>query len=147
MLMLPVQGHLRAIFGRMGFNDQEIVALSGAHALGRCHPEHSGFDGPWTFSPVTLTNDFYKLLIDEKWHERDWNGPRQFQDDSTKTLMMLPTDMALVDDDGFRPYVQKYAADQDLFFDDFSKAVMKLLELDVPFDTSEDTRIEFERTD
>lgn len=29
--------HLRTIFNRMGFNDQEIVALSGAHALGRCH--------------------------------------------------------------------------------------------------------------
>ena len=26
---------LREVFGRMGFNDQEIVALSGAHALGR----------------------------------------------------------------------------------------------------------------
>lgn len=29
--------HVRAVFDRMGFNDQEIVALSGAHALGRCH--------------------------------------------------------------------------------------------------------------
>jgi cytochrome c peroxidase len=29
--------HLRKIFNRMGFDDQEIVALSGAHALGRCH--------------------------------------------------------------------------------------------------------------
>ena len=28
---------LMQIFYRMGFNDQEIVALSGAHALGRCH--------------------------------------------------------------------------------------------------------------
>ena len=27
--------HIRDIFYRMGFNDQEIVALSGAHALGR----------------------------------------------------------------------------------------------------------------
>ena len=27
--------HLRTIFNRMGFNDSEIVALSGAHALGR----------------------------------------------------------------------------------------------------------------
>jgi cytochrome c peroxidase len=26
---------LRTVFNRMGFNDQEIVALSGAHALGR----------------------------------------------------------------------------------------------------------------
>jgi cytochrome c peroxidase len=29
----------------MGFNDQEIVALSGAHALGRCHSDRSGFKG------------------------------------------------------------------------------------------------------
>ncbi|KIJ60031.1 class II peroxidase [Hydnomerulius pinastri MD-312] len=31
--------HIRDIFYRMGFNDQEIVALSGAHALGRCHTD------------------------------------------------------------------------------------------------------------
>mmetsp|Transcript_44956 Transcript_44956/g.67667 ORF Transcript_44956/g.67667 Transcript_44956/m.67667 type:complete len:83 (-) Transcript_44956:175-423(-) len=37
--------HLRTIFYRMGFNDQEIVALSGAHALGRCHTTASGYDG------------------------------------------------------------------------------------------------------
>ena len=53
--------HLRKIFGRMGFDDQEIVALSGAHALGRCHTDRSGFEGPWTFSPTTLTNDYYRL--------------------------------------------------------------------------------------
>lgn len=29
------QGHIRDVFYRMGFNDQEIVALVGAHALGR----------------------------------------------------------------------------------------------------------------
>ncbi|RYH06232.1 hypothetical protein EON65_43130, partial [archaeon] len=40
--------HIRDIFGRMGFNDREIVALIGAHALGRCHVEASGFWGPWT---------------------------------------------------------------------------------------------------
>jgi peroxiredoxin len=37
--------HIRDIFYRMGFNDQEIVALSGAHNLGRCHADRSGFDG------------------------------------------------------------------------------------------------------
>ena len=36
------QGHLRAVFGRMGFTDQEIVALSGAHTLGRAYKERSG---------------------------------------------------------------------------------------------------------
>ena len=28
--------HIRDVFYRMGFNDQEIVALSGAHSMGRC---------------------------------------------------------------------------------------------------------------
>lgn len=37
--------HLRDIFYRMGFDDQEIVILSGGHALGRCHTTASGFDG------------------------------------------------------------------------------------------------------
>lgn len=71
------QKHLRAIFNRMGFNDQEIVALSGAHALGRCHTDRSGFLGPWTFSPTVLTNEYYKLLLNEKWSWKKWNGPKQ----------------------------------------------------------------------
>jgi len=141
------QKHLRAIFGRMGFNDQEIVALSGAHALGRCHTDRSGFEGPWTFSPITLTNDYYKLLIEEKWNWRKWNGPKQYEDTKTKTLMMLPTDIALTKDRSFRTWVEKYAKDGDLFFSDFSKVVVKLFELGVPFTTGEDARIEFARLD
>lgn len=39
----------------MGFDDKDIVALSGAHALGRCHKDRSGFDGPWSFSPITFS--------------------------------------------------------------------------------------------
>jgi hypothetical protein len=72
------------------FNDQEIVALSGAHALGRCHPDRSGFEGPWTFSPITLTNDFFKLLLSEKWVWKKWTGLNQYVDKKTGTLMMLP---------------------------------------------------------
>ena len=56
------QDHLRFIFNRMGFNDQEIVALSGAHAMGRCHTDRSGFDGPWQFSPTTFSNEYFRLL-------------------------------------------------------------------------------------
>jgi len=135
--------HLRGIFGRMGFNDQEIVALSGAHALGRCHTDRSGFEGPWTFSPTILTNDYYKLLIEEKWQWRKWNGPKQFEDVKTKSLMMLPTDMALIKDKSFRPWVEKYAQDNDAFFRDFSDVLMRLFELGVPFTTSEESRFRF----
>ncbi|KAG6865480.1 hypothetical protein C0991_002192 [Blastosporella zonata] len=108
--------HLRAIFGRMGFNDQEIVALAGAHALGRCHTDRSGFSGPWTFSPTTLTNDYYKLLFSETWTWKKWAGPKQLEDKATKSLMMLPTDYVLVQDKSFKKYAKAYAQDNDLFF-------------------------------
>lgn len=135
--------HVRAIFGRMGFNDQEMVALSGAHALGRCHTDRSGFDGPWTFSPTTLTNDYYKLLIEEKWSWKKWNGPKQFEDVKTKSLMMLPTDMVLIKDKSFRAHVERYAKDNDAFFKEFSDSVLRLFELGVPFTQGEDQRWTF----
>ncbi|KAJ7058569.1 heme peroxidase [Mycena amicta] len=124
--------HLRAIFGRMGFNDQEIVALSGAHALGRCHATRSGFEGPWTFSPTTMTNDYFKLLFNESWVWKKWNGPKQLEDKKTRSLMMLPTDYVIISDKGFKKYAKAYADDNELFFKDFSAVVGKLFELGVP---------------
>ena len=125
--------HIRAIFGRMGFNDQEMVALSGAHAVGRCHTDRSGFEGPWTFSPTVMTNDFFRLLMEEKWGWRTWNGPKQYQDSTSKSLMMLPSDMALVQDEEFKKHVQRYATDSQVFFQEFSDVIVKLFELGVPF--------------
>jgi cytochrome c peroxidase len=52
--------------------------------------DRSGFDGPWTFSPTTFTNDYFKLLFEEKWNWKKWAGPAQFEDTKTKSLMMLP---------------------------------------------------------
>lgn len=81
-----------------------------------CSSDRSGFDGPWTFSPTTFTNDYFKLLFDEKWSWRKWKGPAQFTDSKTKTLMMLPTDVSLTKDKEFKKYAKAYAEDQDLFF-------------------------------
>jgi cytochrome c peroxidase len=131
------QRHIRDVFYRMGFNDQEIVALIGAHALGRAHPDRSGFDGPWDFSPTVFTNEFFRLLVDEKWQNRKWNGPTQFTDKTTKTLMMLPTDIALTKDKEFKKHVERYAKDNDAFFKDFADVYVKLLELGVPFTSEE----------
>jgi cytochrome c peroxidase len=115
----------------MGFNDQEIVALSGAHALGRCHADRSGFVGPWTFSPVTFSNEYYKLLLSERWVEKKWTGPKQYVDLKTGELMMLESDLALVKDPEMRKWVEVYAKDEARFFRDFSKAFKKLEELGV----------------
>lgn len=126
--------HLRDVFYRMGFDDKEIVALSGAHAVGRCHTDRSGFWGPWTYAENALSNDYYKFLLDKKWtvkktHEgKPWTGPTQYEADGG-ALMMLPTDMVLISDPSFKKYVQLYAKDEDTFFADFALAFRKLTEL------------------
>ncbi|KAI0201595.1 peroxiredoxin [Astrocystis sublimbata] len=139
--------HLRVIFGRMDFSDQEIVALSGAHNLGRCHLDRSGFEGKWVNNPTRFSNQYYKVLLA---NEKEWrrttleNGVEQFvyveeekdqgegeKEEPEEVLMMLPTDMSLLEDPEFRKWVEIYAADKDRFFVDFSAVFAKLLELGI----------------
>lgn len=120
--------HLRDIFYRMGFTDQEIVALSGAHTLGRCHATSSGYVNPWTNAPTTFSNLYFQELFNNKWSVKKWNGKKQFEDPSG-TLMMLPSDMVLVSDPVFQKYAKLYADDEKRFFEDFAKAFSKLLHL------------------
>ncbi|KAF9163358.1 heme peroxidase [Actinomortierella ambigua] len=129
----PDPQHSRDIFYKMGFNDQEIVALLGAHAMGRCHKHRSGYDGPWTASPTVFTNTFFTELLGRKWDYRKWDGPKQFEDKESKSLMMLPADMAMAKDKEFRKWVEIYAKDEQLFFDHFAKACEKLFELGCKF--------------
>ncbi|KAM0388262.1 hypothetical protein ACHAO7_009586 [Fusarium culmorum] len=128
--------HIRHIFYRMGFNDREIVALSGAHNLGRCHTANSGFEGKWVNNPTRFSNQYFRLLLSETWTEKTIpeSGLLQFSSvdqDTEEELMMLPTDIALTTDSEFSKYVQLYAKDKDVFFKDFSKAFAKLLELGI----------------
>jgi len=126
--------HLRYIFNRMGFDDKEIVALSGAHGLGACHTDRSGFWGPWTRAPTTISNEYFRELLENVWTIKTthkgapWNGPTQFED-PTGDLMMLPSDIVLTQDKEFRKYVDLYAKDSDAFLKDFSAVCSKLFHL------------------
>jgi cytochrome c peroxidase len=60
--------HIREIFERIGgLSEKEMVALIGAHAVGRCHTEASGYWGPWTNAETTFSNEYFRLLLEEKW--------------------------------------------------------------------------------
>jgi catalase (peroxidase I) len=137
----------------MGFSDRDIVALSGAHTVGRCHKVRSGYDGPWTRKPLKFDNEYFVNLmtlevrhrppnqrpclvrasskVDRwrvvQWKPRAWDGPLQYTDVATESLTMLPTDMALRTDPAFKVIADEYAKDQAAFFRDFSSAFSRLV--------------------
>lgn len=129
--------HVRETFSRMGFDDQEAVALLGAHGIGRCHKRFSGWEGKWTAHPTRFDNDFYKVLIQDQWEVGrvpETNREQYYNHD--KSLMMLNTDLELVRDDKFAKWVRAYAKDESLFRADFGAVFAKLLELGIERDLS-----------
>ena len=123
--------HVRNVLNRIGFmSDKDVVALSGAHTLGSCHVDRSGFEGPWTDNPYTFDNAYFKDLLDKHWKiDISSAGNTQFINDEGDTnTMMLPSDWTLVNTPETRVYVEQYAKDQKVFFKDFSIAWQKLIE-------------------
>jgi len=108
---------LREIFGRMGCTDREIVALSGAHAVGRCRKERSGYEGAWTDDPQAFDNSYFKKLIEVHRTGKAAEGQ-----------LMLPSDLTLMDDPIFAAHVRVYAEYEDIFRADFASAFSKLQE-------------------
>eukprot|EP00672_Neobodo_designis_P024404 CAMPEP_0174830732 /NCGR_PEP_ID=MMETSP1114-20130205/2688_1 /TAXON_ID=312471 /ORGANISM="Neobodo designis, Strain CCAP 1951/1" /LENGTH=329 /DNA_ID=CAMNT_0016064535 /DNA_START=40 /DNA_END=1029 /DNA_ORIENTATION=- len=123
--------HIRDVFTRLGFNDRETVALIGAHAIGECHADASGYVGPWSHDKLGFMNSFFTELLNNEWVLDKRRPLLQYTDAETRTLMMLPSDVALLYDKSYRKWVDKYAEDGDLFNADFAKAFQKLLELGV----------------
>jgi L-ascorbate peroxidase len=123
--------HLREVFYRQGFNDQEIVALSGAHTLGRAFHNRSGLGkestkytsqcpaGVKTIGGSSWTKDWLKFDNEYFTHIVERSDPE---------LLVLDTDRCLFDDAKFRPHAQRYAADQDNFFQEYAAAHKKLSE-------------------
>lgn len=101
--------HIFDVFGtRMGFTDREIVALLGAHTLGRCDPKHSGFEGPWTLkdSPAKFDTQYYLGLLvpwlkaekefSEFGHPKTHQWQQVLSDDVPVTQMFLTADIDLI---------------------------------------------------
>ena len=96
---------LKARFERMGLNARDLIALSGAHTLGRAHGK------AFTRDLLTFNNSYFKRLIGEG---------------KAADLGLLNSDRALIRTDEGRKIVAEYVVDQQKFFDDFAIAYRKL---------------------
>lgn len=144
--------HLRRVFYRMGLDDKDIVALSGGHTLGRARPERSGFgadktkytdvgpglssansnreDRPTTPKPVKPSAAAsLGTSWTVNWLDFDNSYFTELKAKRDADLLVLETDAILFEDPGFKPYAEKYAADQAAFFADYSASLVKLSEL------------------
>lgn len=143
--------HLRNVFTKkMGFTDQEIVALSGAHTVGRAFIERSG-TCPFGYTDekaTTYTKSTYAgarkdgkpgvglagggswttnwLTFDNTYFKPNLKGDPH--------LLWFPTDDALRRDKDFAQYFDLYASDKDAFFKDYAAAHKKLSELGAKFE-------------
>ncbi|XP_071702907.1 probable L-ascorbate peroxidase 6, chloroplastic/mitochondrial isoform X2 [Rutidosis leptorrhynchoides] len=129
--------HLRDVFYRMGLSDKDIVALSGAHTLGRSRPERSGWGKPETKytkeGPGAPGGQSWTV----KWLRFDNSYFKDIKERRDEDLLVLPTDAALFEDPSFKVYAEKYAEDEKAFFDDYAEAHAKLSNLGAKFDPAE----------
>ncbi|KAG2322735.1 hypothetical protein Bca4012_058171 [Brassica carinata] len=129
--------HLREVFYRMGLNDKEIVALSGAHTLGRSRPERSGWGKPETKYTKAGPGEPGGQSWTVKWLKFDNSYFKDIKEKRDEDLLVLPTDAALFEDPSFKNYAEKYAEDPAAFFKDYAEAHAKLSNLGSKFDPPE----------
>lgn len=126
---------LRLFFGSLGLSEEEFVALSGAHDLGRhvtlldmpksclknltreCLEDAPVLMPFVSFEPDRMSNNYFQKLL--KWYDRKVE---------LGEVAFIPTDVALVVDAGLRKHVQKFAKGERAFFASFASAYQKLVD-------------------
>jgi len=148
---------IRRTFARMGFNDTETVALvGGGHAFGKMHGAclqppcgegemkgkgnntfTAGYEGEWSTTPTTWSNQYFNNLFDFDWMLIDGPGgftqwaPNTTDGSTPPDITMLTTDLALAEDETYKPISQEYAANLELLEKDFTAAWYRLTSSDM----------------
>ena len=131
------------IFTSRGFTVEEFVALAGAHTIGFSHCKEFSND-IYNYSKASQCDPQYNPRFAQglqkacaDYHNNptlsvfnDIMTPNKFDNmyfqNLAKGLGVLKSDRGLLNDARTRPFVEKFAADQNKFFATFSQAMQKL---------------------
>ena len=104
------------------------MALSGAHTVGSCHADRSGFDGQWTEDKLKFDNTYFKEMLQKQYAMGAApDGSPQYEHRESGTIMLI-SDLALLEDAAYKVHVERYAEDEAAYFADFTAAWVKLQE-------------------
>jgi L-ascorbate peroxidase len=99
-------------FEMMGLSAPEFVALMGSFTLGFVDDDNKGKKGRWTMNPYVFDNSYFKEVL--VGHESRY--------------LKTEADLKLLHEPELKEWVEKYAEDQNLFFEQYAKAHVKVSE-------------------
>jgi catalase (peroxidase I) len=113
-----------------GLTAREMVVLS-ARPRSLVHQGRLGYTPKtWSTDASKLSNEYFQVLLSEKWENvTSPSGLFEYKA-AGKDLYMVQTDMNIRYESDWLALVQEYAASNDLFLTDFSKAWTKLMNID-----------------
>jgi len=135
--------HLRFVFYKYGMDDKDIVALSGAHTLGRAFKDRSGTVKESSTDGTAYTKRGCPYLANSltaggrSWTKNWLKFDNSYFADMLKAdpeCVAFPTDRVLATDPGFKPHFDLFAKDQKAFFEAYKQSHKKLAELGSKFD-------------
>ena len=92
------------------------------------HTHSPCFDGEWTEKSRVFDNSYFTDLLTKTYAPETVAATGCPQHRSRAGTIMLVSDLALLEDPAFKAVVEEYAADQSLFFAEYTSAWTKLQE-------------------
>ena len=96
----------------MGLTPAEYVALMGSYTLGFVDDDNKGKKGRWTMNPYVFDNTYFKEVL--LGHNSKY--------------LKTQSDLKLLENTETKEWVEKYAEDQNLFFENYAMAHVKVSE-------------------
>lgn len=97
----------------MNLSAEEYVALMGSYTLGFANDENKTRNGRWCMNPYVFDNTYFQEVLlgqDSKY-------------------LKTEADLKLLNDPNLREWVERYAEDQNLFFENYARAHVKVSEM------------------